>query len=219
MATKPKGMDRRVVRTRRSILQAAREIMREKGFDAMTVQDIADRANVNRGTFYAHFADKYELVERMIREEFRQHLDERVPPDARWGEETLQRLISAVMDFFARCYPPDAIGSMIHRATYEELVQRLTGWLHPSRASGQPAGQPWRVPPETIARVVVWAVLGAAAYRSRTPDAAAGISARDVWLVLAEGLNVLVPDGHRSPPERGDAAGTGAARDFPAWYF
>ena len=62
MATTPKGIDRRVLRTRRSIMQASREIMREKGFDAMTVQDIADRANVNRGTIYLHYMDKYDMT-------------------------------------------------------------------------------------------------------------------------------------------------------------
>ena len=189
MATTPKGVDRRVVRTRRSIMQASREIMREKGFDAMTVQDIVDRANVNRGTFYAHFADKYELIEQMIHEEFQQYLDERISPDARWDEDTLQRLISTVIDFFARCYPPDAIGTMIYRATYEELMKRLMQWLDGAKASGPPL----RVSPETIAQVVVWTILGAAAHHSRTEAAATEKQARDVWLVLAEGLRGLVP--------------------------
>jgi AcrR family transcriptional regulator len=189
MATKPKGGDRRVVRTRQAIMQASREIMREKGFDAMTVQDIADRANVNRGTFYAHFADKYELVERMIREEFRQHLAGRIPPDARWGKESLQQIFAVVMEFFARCYPPDDIGAMIHRATYEELMHRLMEWLDQRRM----AGQSRRVAPETIARVVAWVILGAAEHHSRTPDASSGSMARDILLVLAEGLNELVP--------------------------
>jgi AcrR family transcriptional regulator len=59
MATPPKGMDRRVQRTHQLLRQAAIETMKEKGFVAMTIQDIADRANVNRGTFYAHYPDKY----------------------------------------------------------------------------------------------------------------------------------------------------------------
>ena len=48
MATPPKGMDRRVQRTHQLLRQAAIETMKEKGFLALTIQDIADRANVNR---------------------------------------------------------------------------------------------------------------------------------------------------------------------------
>jgi len=68
MATPPKRVDRRVQRTRQLLRQAAIEIMQEKGFLEMTIQNIADRANVNRGTFYAHFADKYALLDEIIRE-------------------------------------------------------------------------------------------------------------------------------------------------------
>jgi AcrR family transcriptional regulator len=48
MATSPKGTDRRVQKTRNLIRSASIEIMKEKGFTAMTIQDITDRANVNR---------------------------------------------------------------------------------------------------------------------------------------------------------------------------
>jgi len=202
MATTPKGIDRRVLRTRRSIMQASREIMREKGFDAMTVQDIADRANVNRGTFYAHFADKYELIDRMIREEFQQYLDERISPDARWDEETLRRLITTVMDFFARCYPPDAIGTMIYQATYEELMKRLTAWLGKAEAAGQSR---W-VAPEPVAQVVTWTILGAAVHHSRSRAATSAKLANDVWLVLSQGLHGIVSMLRRSPTDRADAA-------------
>lgn len=58
MATRPKASDRRVQRTHQILQQAAIDTMKEKGFLAMTIQDITDRVNVNRGTFYAHFPDK-----------------------------------------------------------------------------------------------------------------------------------------------------------------
>src|SRR5215475_8743962 len=70
MATPPKTIDPRVKRTRQLLQQAFFEVMREKGFAAMTVQDITERATVNRGTFYAHFTDKYALLDAIIREQF-----------------------------------------------------------------------------------------------------------------------------------------------------
>lgn len=54
--------DRRVRRTRRALLDALLSLMTEKGYDAITVQDLIDRADVGRSTFYAHFTDKSDLL-------------------------------------------------------------------------------------------------------------------------------------------------------------
>lgn len=58
----PKLTDRRVQRTRRHIHEAFFGLMREKGYEAVTVQDILDRADVGRATFYAHFSGKQEVL-------------------------------------------------------------------------------------------------------------------------------------------------------------
>lgn len=55
-------VDRRIARTRRALHHAFVEIVMEKGWDATRVQDICERADVGRTTFYAHFADKEELL-------------------------------------------------------------------------------------------------------------------------------------------------------------
>src|SRR5438132_11064546 len=57
-----KPPDRRVQRTRKLLQDALVSLMIEKGYEATTVQDIIDRANVGRATFYAHFADKETLL-------------------------------------------------------------------------------------------------------------------------------------------------------------
>lgn len=54
--------DRRVQRTRELLRGALFALIREKGFEAVTVQDIIDRANVGRATFYAHFDNKEDLL-------------------------------------------------------------------------------------------------------------------------------------------------------------
>ncbi|MHA6482123.1 TetR/AcrR family transcriptional regulator [Paenibacillus sp. strain BS8-2] len=55
--------DRRVLRTKRAIRDALTALMEEKGFDGITVKDLTERADINRGTFYIHYKDKYDLLE------------------------------------------------------------------------------------------------------------------------------------------------------------
>jgi len=59
-------LDRRVRRTRTAILRALISLMREKGYDAVTVTDIIDRADVGRSTFYTHFTDKSDVLDESL---------------------------------------------------------------------------------------------------------------------------------------------------------
>ncbi|HEY5958875.1 MAG TPA: TetR/AcrR family transcriptional regulator [Polyangiaceae bacterium] len=54
--------DRRVRRTRQQLRDALIHLILERGWDAISVQDICTRADVGRSTFYVHFADKEELL-------------------------------------------------------------------------------------------------------------------------------------------------------------
>lgn len=57
-----KTPDRRVQRTQQLLQGALMALIQEKGYEALTVQDIIDRANVGRATFYAHFDNKEDLL-------------------------------------------------------------------------------------------------------------------------------------------------------------
>jgi AcrR family transcriptional regulator len=59
-------VDRRILKSQEAIKKAVIELMSEKSFDDITIQDIADRANVNRGTIYLHYADKFDLLDKII---------------------------------------------------------------------------------------------------------------------------------------------------------
>ncbi|CAM3765992.1 TetR/AcrR family transcriptional regulator [Marinicrinis lubricantis] len=59
-------VDRRILKTQEALKKAVVELMTEKNFDDITIQDIADRANVNRGTIYLHYQDKYDLLDKLI---------------------------------------------------------------------------------------------------------------------------------------------------------
>jgi AcrR family transcriptional regulator len=63
--------DRRSLRTQDALIQALLEMIDVKSYDKITVQDIVERANVGRSTFYAHYEDKDDL----LRSGFGQMLD------------------------------------------------------------------------------------------------------------------------------------------------
>ncbi len=57
-----KSEDRRTRRTRQAIQQAFVELVLESGYESVTVLNIAERADYNRGTFYRHYIGKEELL-------------------------------------------------------------------------------------------------------------------------------------------------------------
>src|SRR5205085_389973 len=70
--------DRRSARTQRSLSEALVGLVKEKRFDDITVQEVIDRANVGRSTFYSHFRDKEDLFQKdweRFLDGFAQHVD------------------------------------------------------------------------------------------------------------------------------------------------
>lgn len=61
-------VDRRIAKSQEAIKKAVLELMSEKNFDDITIQDISDSANVSRGTIYLHYLDKYDLLDKLIAE-------------------------------------------------------------------------------------------------------------------------------------------------------
>lgn len=66
------------VRTDKAIKQALISLLKIKPFEKITVQDILDETPVTRSTFYKHYHDKYEIVERMQDEYFASQLELRI---------------------------------------------------------------------------------------------------------------------------------------------
>ncbi len=74
--------DRRIDKTRNAIFEALSELLREKKYANITIQNIIDRANVGRTTFYSHFPTKDDLLSSYIEnifESFNEQLTEHVP--------------------------------------------------------------------------------------------------------------------------------------------
>src|ERR671916_1046343 len=100
-STAQKREDPRVKRTRGLIVRAFGELVAEKGHHGLTVQEIAERATVNRATFYDHFRDQHELLDYFISEAFREQLRRRLPEWPGLDEESLRALILATCEYMS----------------------------------------------------------------------------------------------------------------------
>lgn len=61
---------RSAIRSRRLILSALADLLEEKSLEKITVTDVVNRAQINRGTFYAHFSDIPDVINRLIQHSF-----------------------------------------------------------------------------------------------------------------------------------------------------
>ncbi len=60
-----RGIDRRVRKTKRQLRQALMDLMSEKPSKSISVRELAERADINRGTFYIHYKDVSDLLQRL----------------------------------------------------------------------------------------------------------------------------------------------------------
>lgn len=68
-------MDRRIKKTRQLIMDTFIDLLSEKEFEKITINDIAQRADINRGTVYLHYMDKYDLLDKCIEKYIEQLLN------------------------------------------------------------------------------------------------------------------------------------------------
>lgn len=127
-------LDPRVKRTRQLLEHAFLEVVTEKGFQAASVQDIAEKAGVNRATFYAHFTDKYELLDYSVRLRFRQELEKRTLNVCTFSIDNLRALVITVCEYIAaassHCNPPSPQFEQVMETQVKLQTQELLQkWL------------------------------------------------------------------------------------------
>ena len=91
--------DPRVRRTRQLLQGALGQLMDRKGFEEITVQDIAETATVNRATFYDHYTDKYDLLDAMVAGGFHILMHERHISFDGTCTQALKNIITTTCDY------------------------------------------------------------------------------------------------------------------------
>jgi AcrR family transcriptional regulator len=155
-------LDPRVKRTRQMIEQAFMELVKEKGFQSISVQNVTERAGINRATFYAHFPDKFALLDYAIRQDFRQEIDKRMLNACHFSNENLRNLILAVCEFVASAHGHCPVSEQQFQSLVEAQVRTqihalLNHWLE-----NIPLLENTSVSRERAATAASWAIYGLA---------------------------------------------------------
>ncbi|HAT46810.1 MAG TPA: TetR/AcrR family transcriptional regulator, partial [Ktedonobacter sp.] len=98
----------RVRRTQKLLREALIELIEERGFEALTIGEMTERAMVSRAAFYRNYQDKYDLVEQIF-------------------EEAMSALLNAVGDLGLEHPPEIWVTFFEHIAQYERLYRALLG--------------------------------------------------------------------------------------------
>jgi AcrR family transcriptional regulator len=161
-------LDPRIRRTRQLLQDALKRLLEEKEFDKITIQDITEAATLNRATFYAHYPDKFALLEELIRVSFLQLLECRKIRFDGSCATAFQPIILAVCDYLAELQKSHSskqhqFEPFVEATVIDQIrVILLDGFeKHPVERN---------IPPEMIAATASWAVYGAAKQWVNTPE-------------------------------------------------
>jgi AcrR family transcriptional regulator len=194
MTAPSRRIGRHMQHTRQLLQHTFIEVAHEKGLAATTVKEITERADLNRGTFYLHFEDKYALLQTIIHEHFQHLLTRTLTPRPQWNRSSLVQFIQAVLEDFARKYRhllrSGTDASLMERATCEALARLLLLWFKQDQSRG--AQEPVSI--ETIAQIMSWTLFEAAVQWSQeTSSVSSKQLAHDIALVMTEGVIRLAP--------------------------
>jgi len=153
-------LDPRIRRTRNLLQDALKRLLEQKEFDKITIQEIAEAATLNRATFYAHYPDKFALLEELIRVSFLQLLECRKIRFDGSCATAFHPVILAVCDYLAelqksRSSKQHQFEAFVEGTVIDQIrIVLMDGYnKHPLERS---------IPPELIAATASWAIYGAA---------------------------------------------------------
>jgi AcrR family transcriptional regulator len=89
-------IDPRTVRTRKLLTDSFMQLVEKKDFNNVSIKDITDAATVNRATFYAHFKDKYDLLDAVVTENILESLMAHLSCQDELSEETMKKIFYAM---------------------------------------------------------------------------------------------------------------------------
>jgi len=178
-----KSVDPRVRRTRQLLQEALENLLKTKGFEELSVQDIADAATVNRATIYDHYTDKFALLECMVATRFNELLAGRGVKFDGTCSSAVRAIVLGVCDFLAGTPSAGCGGERrLEGPHLESAVIAVVRHMILDGLKNYPSGG--RLTPEMIATTASWAIYGGAKEWLQTPNRDTSEEAADAILGL-----------------------------------
>lgn len=117
-------MDPRVIRTRRLITDAFIHVLKKKEFKDITINDITEEATVNRATFYYHFIDKYDLLDKIMKEEFMTNVFSEIIEYKELNPTTIINIFLSIVNFQSSLSKQCRSGFETFKTTIEAIIQK-----------------------------------------------------------------------------------------------
>lgn len=117
-------IDPRIIRTRRLIMDAFIHVIQKKEFKDITINDITSEATVNRVTFYYHFIDKYDLLEKVTKEEFMNTVYNEIVEYKELNQTTIINIFLSVTNFQVKLSKQCRSGFETFKTTIEVIIQK-----------------------------------------------------------------------------------------------
>jgi AcrR family transcriptional regulator len=165
--------DLRIRRTHKFLQEAMIELITEKGFDTLTVGDIAERAMINRATFYRHYQDKYDLVAKIFEETANELVENMKPFNKDTGQSETENPPEIWIQFFghvsehARLYRAmlgkngsSWFAARMHEHIIKIMLEQERRWKQPMEFSYQidPA-MPRELPAMQLSHVLIGTIV------------------------------------------------------------
>lgn len=115
-------LDPRIIRSRKLIMDSFIELSMKKEFKDITIKDITELANVNRSTFYSHFIDKYDLLDKALNEIIMKEVIEEINKNNSINIDTIDSIFSSIVKF------KKSIGSKCN-CSYKEYSEKTEAIL------------------------------------------------------------------------------------------
>ncbi|WP_341347718.1 TetR/AcrR family transcriptional regulator [Paenibacillus sp. FSL H3-0469] len=117
-------IDPRIIRTRRLIMDAFIHLSTKKKFKDITIHDITAEATVNRATFYYHFTDKHDLMEKAMKEEFTNNVFNEINEYKELNQTTIINVFLSITNFQVALSKQCRYSFETFKATLEANIQK-----------------------------------------------------------------------------------------------
>lgn len=152
------SLDPRAVKTRAAIIEAFNALIMTKDFNNISIKDITEKANINRATFYAHFLDKYDLLDQVLSKTIKHSMEQHFTCHDVLNEQTIAAMITSIATVHDSMHNECRRGyntfqQMLKDKTIAMLEDVLTTIMHDAKK----------------ATLVAWAIYGAYSFWDRQP--------------------------------------------------